>query len=118
MVARLDLRLTSGLVQVAPEGQSCGWCVSLPLEFPESVTLRPQVSAINYVSPWRVLDPVLTKMNEDLTILRRRAAHCRRLANLLLDQNAARELSAFAAELDAEVQRREYEAVERRDHAA
>jgi len=52
VVAQLDIRPTTGLVRIAPERQPCGWCVSLPLEFPELVTLRPQVSAINYVSPW------------------------------------------------------------------
>lgn len=50
------------------------------------------------------------KMNESLTILRQRAAHCRRLANLLFDERVARELSSLAADLDAEAERLEAQA--------
>jgi len=59
-------------------------------------------------------------MNENLTILRRRAAHCRRLANILFDQRTAKELSAFAADLDAQAEKLEAEAWghRHRDHAA
>jgi len=59
-------------------------------------------------------------MTDHLTILRRRAAHCRRLANTLFDQRVARELIAFADDLDAEAARLEPQTPElrHRDHAA
>jgi hypothetical protein len=57
-------------------------------------------------------------MNEDPTTLRKRAAHCRRLAYLLLDQKVAAELATFAADLDAEAGRREDGTAGHRDHAA
>ena len=57
-------------------------------------------------------------MNDDSTTLRKRAAHCRRLAHLLLDQKVAAELATFAADLEAEAGRREDETAGRRDHAA
>lgn len=61
---------------------------------------------------------MLTMMNEDLATLRRRAAHCRRLANLLFDQKVAGELLTIAADLGAEAERREREAAEHRDRVA
>ena len=61
---------------------------------------------------------MLTMMNKDLATLRRRVAYCRRLANLLFDQKVVRELLTIAADLDAEVERWEREAVEHQDHAA
>ena len=40
------------------------------------------------------------------------------MANLFYDQKVVRELLTFAADLEAEVQRLEREAADRRDHAA
>jgi len=62
----------------------------------------------------------LKRMNDNLAILRRRAAHCRRLASTLFDQRVARELFALADDLDAEAAKLEPQTLElrHRDHAA
>ena len=61
---------------------------------------------------------MLTMTNEDLTTLRKRAAHSRRLANLYFDQKVATELLTIAADLGAEAERQEREAAAHRGHAA
>lgn len=58
-------------------------------------------------------------IQDDFRSLRRRAAHCRRLANILFDQRVASELSAFADDLEAEAESLETKAPkQRREHVA